>query len=132
AFHTSHWMVCDDDPSAKATLRLALDVPAGLEAIAVGHPEGRQELPDGRARYRFNLDRPYSSYLFGFAVGRFQHAEGKGGDVALRYFSPTLTEEELARVFRQTPGMLAFFTQRAGVPYPLDAYTQVLLPDGPA
>lgn len=132
AFHTSHWMVCDDDPSAKATLRLALDVPAELEAIAVGRPEGREELPDGRARYRFNLDKPYSSYLFGFAVGRFQHAEGKSGDVALRYFSPTLTQDELARVFRQTPEMLAFFAQRAGVPYPLDAYTQVLLPDGPA
>jgi aminopeptidase N len=133
AFHTDHWMVCDDDPAAKATLRLALIVPAGLEAVASGRPEGREDLGDGRTRYRFSLERPYSSYLFGFAVGAFREAGGgEAGRVALRYLSPSLTPEELARALRETPAILAFFEEHAGVPYPGDAYTQVLLPDGPA
>ena len=131
AFHTHHWLVCQEDPSDKASLSLALIVPAGLEAVASGRPAGREELPDGRVRFRFRQDRPYSTYLFGFVVGAFKEATAQAGPVALRFLSPSLTPDELRLAFRATPEMLEFFEQRAGVPYPGDVYTQVLMPEGP-
>jgi aminopeptidase N len=132
AFHTNHWMVCDPDPAAKATLRLALIVPARLTAIGTGRAAGRDVVDEGRVRYRFELERPYSTYLFGFAVAAFQETASQAGHVALRYAGTPLTPDELQRVFRETPQMLAFFEERAGVPFPGDTYTQVLMPKGPA
>jgi len=46
---------------------------------------------------------------------------------ALRYAGEGFSPDELSRVFRDTPDMLEFFTRRAGVPYPADSYTQVLV-----
>jgi aminopeptidase N len=132
AFNTSRWLPCQDDPAAKATLSLALVVPAGLEAVGSGRLLGRGELPDGRLRFRFRQDRPHSTYLFGFTVGRFQEATLQAGPVALRFLSPSLTPAELRQAFRATPAALAFFERRAGVPLPGGAYTQVLMPDAPA
>lgn len=132
AFHTNHWMVCDIDPADKATLQLALLVPKELTAVGSGQPAGREALDDGRVRYRFSLERPYSAYLFGFAVGRFEEATSESGKVALRYLGTPLKAEELQRIFKPTGTMLSFFEERAGVPYPAARYTQVLIPNGPA
>lgn len=132
AFHTNHWMVCDVDPAAKATLRLTLVVPSSLGVVATGKRAGDEPLPGGLVRHHFELERPYSTYVFGFAAAAFREATGTASRVALRYLGTTLTAEELQRIFGPTPEMLAFFEERAGVPYPDDVYTQVLLPNGPA
>jgi aminopeptidase N len=132
AFHTNHWMVCDLDPAAKATLQLAVIVPKALTAVGSGTPVGRDVLEDGRVRYRFALERPHSSYLFGFAAAAFEEATVRRGAVSLRYLGAPFSAEELQRIFRQTPAMLEFFEERAGVPFPAGQYTQVLIPNGPA
>jgi aminopeptidase N len=132
AFHTNHWMVCDIDPAAKATLQLAVIVPKGLTAVGSGKPAGRDVLEDGRVRFRFALERPHSTYLFGFAVAAFAEATAERGAVALRYLGTPFSAEELQRIFRQTPAMLAFFEEKSGVPLPAARYTQVLIPNGPA
>jgi aminopeptidase N len=131
AFHTNHWMVCDLDPAAKATLQLALIVPHALTAVGSGEPAGREVLDDGRVRHRFVLERPHSTYLFGFAVAAFTEATAEHGRVALRYLGTPFSTEELQRIFRQTGTMLTFFEERAGLPLRAP-YTQVLIPDGPA
>jgi aminopeptidase N len=131
AFHTNHWMVCDTDPAAKATLELALIVPPGLTAVGCGKPTGQDVLEDGRLRYRFSLERPHSTYLFGFAVAAFTEATSRSGAVALRFLGAPFSADELQRIFRHTPTMLQFFEERAGVPFPSELYTQVLIPDGP-
>ena len=132
AFHTNHWMVCDIDPAAKATLQLALIVPNELTAVGSGKPLRQEPLADGRMRYRFALERPHSTFLFGFAVAAFTEATAQKGNVALRYLGTPFSAEELQRIFRQTPAMLEFFKERAGVPFPGERYTQVLMPNGPA
>ncbi len=63
AFSTSQWLVCLDAPDQKATLRLSVAVPDGLVAIGSGAPHGDRE---------WVLDTPISTYLFGFAAGRFR------------------------------------------------------------
>ena len=45
----------------------------------------------------------------------------------LRYLGDGVSPAELTRAFADTADMLAFFERRAGVPYPTEAYTQVLV-----
>jgi aminopeptidase N len=82
-------------------------------------------------RYAWREDRPYSTYLFGFAAARFREASAKEGAVELRFLSPGFTPEQLERIFAGTGEMLRFFERRAGLPYPGARYTQALLPEAP-
>jgi len=126
-FSTSEWLVCVDAPDDKATFDLRLVLPAGLKAIGSGTLVSEQPGPDGTIVHRFRQKRPASSYLFGFAAGRFIDVRAARGNTGLRYLGEGFSPDELSRVFRDTPGMLDFFTRRAGVAYPLDTYTQVLV-----
>jgi len=126
-FSTSEWLVCVDAPDDKATFDLRLVLPAGLKAVGTGTLVSEQPGPDGTIVHRFRQKRPASSYLFGFAAGRFIEVKAAEGNTALQYLGEGFSPDELSRVFRDTPGMLDFFTRRAGVAYPLDTYTQVLV-----
>src|SRR6185436_6232653 len=132
SFHTSRWMVCEDDPGDKATLEMRLVLPAGLEVAASGRLVRRETLPDGRVRHVWAEDRPVSSFLYGFAAGRFREANFQEGPVELRFLAPGFTPEELRTIFARTGEMLRFLERRAGVPFPGGRYTQVLLPEAPA
>jgi aminopeptidase N len=117
AFSTSQWLVCVDAPDQKATLKLSVTGPPGSVAIGSGRPVGD---------HTWVLDDPTSTYLFGFAIGRFHAVSDTRHGVRLTYLSDTYADAELRTIFRETPGILAFFEERAGVRYRGDTYTQVL------
>jgi aminopeptidase N len=126
-FSTSQWLVCVDDPSDRATLKLSVMLPANLTAAGSGRLVGRRTLPDGKALYEWELDRPAPTYTFGFAAGTFVEVADAPGRPRLRYLAAGFSEAELRRVFADTSDMISFFEDRAGVPFPDATYTQVLV-----
>jgi aminopeptidase N len=131
AFHTAHWLVSNGDPADRARLALQVIVPAGLEAVSGSRRVAREVLPDGRVRFSWREDRPYSSYLFGFAAAPFVEGGTQEGAVRLRYLGVGVTPAQLDSIFAATLPALRFFEEVAGVPYPGPAYTQALLPGAP-
>jgi aminopeptidase N len=135
-FHTDRWMVVKSDPGDKATLDLRLTLPEGLDVVASGRRISRDALPDGRVRHVWKEERPVSTFLYGFAAGRFQEAGAKAGSpeapVELRFLAPGFTPEQLQTLFARTGEALRFFERRAGVPFPGGHYAQALLPEAPA
>jgi len=125
-FSTSHWMVCIDAPDDRATLRLSLILPPGLIAVANGRLATSHSLPDGKALYDWRQESPVPTYVFGFAVGPFHGVTDKRGRVELRYLSAESSDAELRQIFRDTPDMMRFYEDIAGVPYADGVYTQVL------
>ncbi|HEX6649501.1 MAG TPA: M1 family metallopeptidase [Pyrinomonadaceae bacterium] len=129
-FSTSQWMVCVDDPADKATLTFKLILPANLTPIANGQLVSQRELPNKKQISEWQQRIPIPTYTFGFAAGPFRGAKEKRGNVELQYLAANYTEEELRRIFRETPKMLEFFEDRAGVKYADKTYTQVLAAGG--
>jgi len=125
-FSTSHWMPAVDAPADCATLELEVSMPAGWRAAGSGR-EVERRTRDNRTTYRWRHERETSSFLYGFVAGTFAEATGKRGNVSLRYLGSAFSAGELQQIFRETPDMLAFFEERAGVPYPVDSYTQALV-----
>jgi aminopeptidase N len=125
-FSTSQWMVCVDAPDDKATLSLTLVLPAGSTPVANGYLVSRSELPQKKVAYRWEQKNPIPSYIFGFAAGPFRTIAEKKGRVEFHYLSAQFSEDELHRIFHDTPDMLEFYEDRAGVRYADRAYTQVL------
>lgn len=125
-FSTSQWMVCIDAPEERATLELAVALPAGLNAVGNGALVSKTPLGDGRELHRWQQDQPVPSFIYGFAAGRYAEAFEYSDGVALRYLSTDLRPAQLRRIFADTGDMVRFFGERAGIPY-RGRYTQVLV-----
>src|SRR6185436_17994782 len=70
-FSTSQWLPVDDAPDQKASLTLKLSVPTGSNAVASGELVARRSLR-GATLFEWRQRTPLPTYVFGFAVGRFQ------------------------------------------------------------
>ncbi len=117
------WMICTQDrPGDKATLTLTIRTPGATLA-----PGRMTDLADDAETWR--LDRPTSSYLYGFAAGRFDYHRVKVGAANI----DTYADENVAPYRDQptavadTPAMLRFFQDKAGVPLPGGLYTQLIV-----
>jgi len=129
-FSTSQWMVCVDDPADKATLTFRLILPPTLTAVANGELVSQRQSPDNKLSFEWQQRTPIPTYIFGFAAGPFRVTKEKRGNVVLQYFATNYSDTEVRRIFRDTPDMLAFFENRAGVKYADKTYTQVLAAGG--
>jgi aminopeptidase N len=129
-FSTSQWMVCVDDPADKATLTFKLILPAILTPIANGQLVSQRALPDNKSVTEWRQSTAIPTYTFGFAAGPFQVVKEKRRNVELQYLATNYTQSEVRRIFRDTPDMLDFFEDRAGVKYADRTYTQVLAAGG--
>jgi aminopeptidase N len=127
------WMIClQDSPGDKAHLWLDLMLPKGLESVGVGHVEPVKAMADGMALHRWRSTRPYSPYLYAFAAGPFARQSDKVDRNDLVYLDGTGGKADLAKLFADTPDMVAFFSDKAGLPLPERRYIQVLTPNSEA
>ena len=129
---TSQWMVCIDDPSDKATLTFKLILPASLTPIANGKLVSQRELSNNRRVSEWRQNTAIPTYIFGFAAGPFHVVKEKRRNIEFQYLATNFTEDQVRRIFRDTPDMLDFFEDRAGVKYSERTYTQVLAAGGVA
>jgi len=129
-FSTSQWMVCVDDPSDKATLTFRLILPTNLRPVANGDFISQRDLPNNKRVSEWRQNTPIPTYVIGFAAGPYQVVKEKRGNVELQYLATNYTPIEVRRIFRDTPDMLDFFEDHAGVKYADRTYTQVLAAGG--
>ncbi len=127
-FSTCHWMVCDEDPASKAVIELDLVVPAGIDVVASGEKISEARDAQGMQHHRWRESRPYASYLFGFAAGKFTRVSEMAGANRLEYIGSADDAASLQRKFAPTKAMFAFLRDKAGVDLPHAVYRQVLLP----
>ncbi|MEL6537807.1 MAG: M1 family metallopeptidase [Bacteroidota bacterium] len=121
-YFTSDWMVCHDTPEDKATLNLNIVVPEGLDCVASGEHTWTEE---GLHHWQQNYESP--TYTYGFALGKFQQQDTIYQAVDIHNYAPAYTPAQLQYIFRETPGMLAFFEEKSGVPYDQEDYSQILM-----
>ena len=126
-YFTCELMICDvDRPADRAKLEFALTLPTGLEAAAPGKFVSRTPAGPGLETWRWREDRPYPSYLYGFAAGRY--ARLKLADrPALSILYAGEAPERVQAMFADTARMVAFYEAKAGVALPERSYTQVLV-----
>lgn len=127
SYFTCDWMICAQDRFGdKAAFTLDLSVPEGMDTLSVGRRTVRNG-PGGRALHRWTAPRPYSAYLFGFAIGDFQTVADRAGSARLAYGSDIADAAALRQRFAETGAMARFMESRAGVPLPSAPYSQLLV-----
>jgi aminopeptidase N len=92
--------------------------------VAPGDFLSRAPTGAGLETWRWREDRPYPSYLYGFAAGRYARAE-LGPSLGVLYAGET--PERVQTMFAETARMIAFYESKAGMTLPERRYTQVLV-----
>jgi len=122
---------CFDQPDLKARWTLALDVPAGWQAIANGAETHRSEA-EGRVRLTFAETEPLPTYLFAFAAGRFSIETAERGGRTFRMLHRETDAAKVARnrdaVFDLHASALAWLERYTGIPYPWGKFDFLLVP----
>jgi aminopeptidase N len=128
SYFACNWMICLQNAFGdKAAFSLALRVPTGMDTISVGRMVSKRPGPDGYDIQSWRAPRPYSAYLYGFAVGRFAATSEQVGSAKLTYLSDMADAPELKQRFAPTPEMVRFLSKKAGVPLPVAEYRQLLV-----
>lgn len=121
-FDCSAWMICDTGPGYRATLRLEIVIPpsaAGVQAIGPGRLRSRRRERDGD-HFVYEVRNPAQSFLFSFAVGKFQRTEqGRLEILAQRTPQPA--------AFAKSAKAYRFLREKAGVSWPDPHYVQAFL-----
>ena len=126
-YFTCEVMICDiDRPGDRAKLQFALTLPTGFDAVAPGELVSRISAGPGMETWHWREERPYPSYLYGFAAGHYARAKLAGGR-ALWVLSAGETPERVQAMFAETARMVAFYETKAGMNLPERRYTQVLV-----
>ena len=122
---------CFDQPDLKASYALTVDAPAEWELIANTSEAGREALPDGRLRRRFEQTERFSTYLFALIAGPYHVVRDDHHGIPLGFYcrgslAQYLDEDELFEVTRQG---LDFYADFFGYPYAFHKYDQVFVPE---
>jgi aminopeptidase N len=129
-----HFVPCVDKPHIKMTSELSATVPAGFQVLSNGEPTSADTRGKTSWTYRFKLDSPHPSYLLTLVVGHFDVVRDRPAELAerqvpIQYLVPVGQAHDAARSLGETPRMLEFFSQRFGVEFPWQRYSQVVVHD---
>jgi aminopeptidase N len=127
-FATSQWMVTQDAPDRRATLRLRVVVPRGWTVVSNGRAVSQRALSDRAEVSEWRQNRPVPTYTFGFVAGELSIAAQRMPGVDLHYLATGLSMAEMRSFFGESARMVDFFQRRAGVRFPGDRYSQVVVP----
>ncbi len=123
------WYPVNDHPSDKATYKLKMTVPAGLQVISNGTPSP-QTTSDGWTTWTWTEASPMASYLSTVAIGhyRIDRSTHLGRPMVIAVPSSLPADSPPAQAVARTGEIADFLATRFG-PYPFDAYGALVLDD---
>ncbi|BBH66086.1 peptidase [Actinoplanes sp. OR16] len=117
----STWFPVNDHPSDKATLKLAMTVPDGVEVLSNGVP-GERTTADGWTTWNWSENSPMASYLATVVIGQYRITTAEHNGLPMITAIPasySATGPE-AKSLARTGEITDFLATRFG-PYPFDA-----------
>ena len=124
-----HWFPSHDYPNEKFSTEVICHAPEGMTALSNGRLIDESPGDDGRVRYHWLQEQPHVNYLVSLIVGYFAKEEDQYRDIPLAFYVPPSEAPQIANSFQDTRGIMDFFEQEIGVPYPWDKYFNVCVYD---
>lgn len=124
---SSVWFVTIDKPNQKTTQEIYMTVPAKYVTLSNGLLKSQKKNTDGTRTDYWKMDQPHAPYLFFMGVGDYaiiKDAPYKGKEVS--YYVEKEYAPYAKGIFGNTPEMMKFFSDKLGVDYPWDKYSQIV------
>ncbi len=119
-----YWFPCFDEPKIKCSYDVKVEVPAGY--IATSNGALHSEVKGGKTTtFHWKTQFLIPSYLVTLTVGKFSEIKDEWRGKPVTYLVEKGMEQEGKISFGKTPKMLELFSQKIGVDYPYEKYTQI-------
>jgi aminopeptidase N len=127
----ANWLPIYNDVNDKFSTEMLVTAPPPYVVISNGKLVETLTKPDGQKTYHWLHKLPHPNYLISIYVGDFEKGDlaSAFGNIPLSYWVPRGWLKEGGYVFRNTPKMVEFFSQRFNYKYPWDKYDQIAVPD---
>jgi len=125
---SSCWFPTIDAPNQKTTQEIYITVPNKYITLSNGALISQIKKGKNRTDY-WKMNKKHAPYLFFMGVGIFEIIKDKYKDIAVNYY----VEKEYAKyakdIFGNTPEMMQFFSDKLGVAFPWNKYSQIVVRD---
>lgn len=125
----SAWFPTIDKPNQKTTSEIALTVPSKYLTLSTGRLVSQVPAGPGLRTDTWKTDEPYAPYLAMLAVGDFKVYRDTWRGKEVNYYLEPRYADQAQAIFGKTPQMLEFFSQRLGVAFPWNKYSQIVCRD---
>ena len=123
------WFPTIDRSNEKMTDEIAITVDKKYTTLSNGELEFQKENADGTRTDYWKMELPHSAYLMMMAVGEFSIIKDTWHEKEVSYY----VEKEFApyakNIFGNTPEMIEFFSNKLGVPFAWNKYSQIVVRD---
>jgi len=128
--YTSHWLPSFDDMNEKVEFDLKINAPNDLSVIANGRLINGGEWKNDSFTWFFDMQKPMSSYLVAFVIGKYgkQELKSASGIPIENYYYPQ-DSTKVEPTYRYTKEIFDFLESEIGVPYPWQNYKQIPVRD---
>jgi len=127
--YNSTWFPTINDPQEKMTQEISLTVPKQMVTLSNGLLDFSSENGDGTRTDSWRMEKPHSTYLTMIAAGSFSIIKDEWRDKEVSYYMEPGFAQNAKLIFGNTPEMLEFFSEKTGVDYPWEKYSQIVVRD---
>ncbi len=125
----SCWMPTIDKPNERCTHEITMTVEDKYKTLSNGLLASSTKNADGTRTDTWKMNQPIAPYLFMMAVGDFAVVKDKWNGIDVDYYVEPKFEKDARAIFPHTPELLQFFSDRLGVKYPWQKYSQIVVRD---
>jgi aminopeptidase N len=130
----SVWFPTIDSPNSKSTQEMYITVLDKYITLSNGKLLSSKKNADGTRTDYWKQELQHAPYLFMLAVGEFKvvkdsYTRPNGSKMEVNYYVEPEYEQNAKSIFGETPSMIKFFSQKLGVEYPWDKYSQIVVRD---
>ena len=125
----SCWFPTIDRPVERCTQEMVLTVQERFKTLSNGVLISSKSNGNGTRTDHWEMRHTHSPYLFMMAIGEFAVVKDEWRGKEVNYYVEPEYEQYARLVFGKTPRMLEFFSEKLGVAFPWDKYSQVVVQD---
>lgn len=125
----SSWFPTINDPQEKMTQEINLTIANEYTSLSNGTLEYSTLNGNGTRTDSWRQEQAHSTYLTMIAVGNFTVTKDMWEEKEVNYYTEPAYASTAKLVFGKTPEMIGFFSEKLGVEYPWDKYSQIVVRD---
>lgn len=127
--YTSHWLPSFDDVNEKVIFNLEVSFSANFDVLSNGKLV-KSWLNSTSKVWRYQMQKPMSSYLVMLTIGQFVKKESKSkSGIPLEFYLDRNDSDKFEPTYRYSEQLFNFFEKKIGVKYPWKIYRQVPVRD---
>ncbi|MFV8376799.1 M1 family metallopeptidase [Flavobacterium sp. LB1P62] len=127
--NTSNWFPSFDDVKEKVIFNLEVVVDSKYQVISNGILKSKVN-NNSMTNWRFNMQKPMSSYLLMLAIGKFEkQTQRSNSGIPLEMYYESKDKSKFEPTYRYSKQLFDFLEKEIGVKYPWEIYKQAPVRD---